>query len=523
MTLSRSIQLRRSSRHSSTLCRPVFWLVLIGSGALFGCQSTSVPAQAQVVAVDPTDIVQPPSPQNVPEQIQPSRVQPQEHSTASPLAASNLPWLSTIQDDFQLARQLVEQELNIELGAVKLHVVDDNPINEQVALETQRLIEEQFGASEFATHFLDQVMHPLAGTYAALYSSTLKAVMISRSMLASYERSLNDGYEKSTKRAALLTLLIHELVHAADDKRYHIHKNRALNFRASFAQSATFEGHAQWVTRRICKKAGCIEGLQALDDFMFSGDEPTTQVPRPAEETISRGVLEYSYVEGERFIEALAQRDNGAQLIDSLLRSPPSDPIQILAPDSYPDSIREVRNQQLIQASRNIQHRWTSTPWIGVDTSPLKGVDLRSDPARRQAAVDGFTLLIQGMISMQFYDQTRPGALPVESTVLQADAANTARLFASTLHANTQHSGAQINDERLTVSTDSEDTSTPLDLHIYRTALDSDNVPFRTTIAVSGLYVVQVSGSDIEQTELDDYAVRVLMNLNGLGKYAAIR
>ena len=421
-------------------------------------------------------------------------------------------WFATIDDDFSVARQLVEQELQVDLGGIQLRLVDNPPINKEVAIETMRLIREQFGESSFSDQFLQQIMHPLAGTYAALYSARLKSVMISRSMLESYANSIDADAADSTMHAALLTLLIHELVHAADDQRYRIHDNRALNFRASFAQSATFEGHAQWVTRNICKRAGCSIGLDTLDNFMFNTDEQKKHLAQPVE-AISRSVLEYSYVEGERFIDGLAQRQNGSQLIDDLLSSPPLDPIQILAPDTYPDAARELRNQRLIQASRNAQHVLTKLPWKGVETSPLKGVDLRADPTRRQAAVDGFTLLIKAMISMQFYDQQAPGKMPVESTVLQADSIDTARLFANMLHANTQQSGARVSEENLKIEFSDESSTQTLPVRIYRTALDGD-VKYRTAIAVAGNHVVQVSASEQEQQLLDDYAIRVLIDLD---------
>lgn len=429
-----------------------------------------------------------------------------------PTHPEHAPWLTTINADFTAAKELVEKELQIDLSHIKLKLVDDTPINAEVALETQRLVAKQFGATDFADQFLNQVMAPLDGTYAAVYSSRLGAVMISRSMLASYENSLPRDASGSTRRSALLTLLIHELVHAADDLRYHIHDNRALNFRASFAQSATFEGHAQWVTRNICKQAGCVEGLDALDNFMFSTDQHNTQLAAQPVEAISRSVLEYSYVEGERFIAHLAARSNGDQLIDDLLRTPPLDPIQILAPETYPDNARENRNQQLILASRNVDHPLSHAPWIGVETSPLKGVDLRAEPARRQAAVDGFTRLIQGMISMQFYDQQAIGAMPIEATLLKAESSHTARLFANMLHSNTHQSGARVSDEPLHANDNADPKSTGIDLHIYRTAIDAD-ASYRTAIAVAGKHVVQVSGNTTKQDFLDDYAIRVLLNL----------
>lgn len=433
-------------------------------------------------------------------------------TSASLPPGHTLTWHESIEADFNLARKLVEAELQVDLQDITLALVDDAPINTEVAFETRRLIKNQFGASVFADQFLDQVMDPLSGTYAALYSSRLRAVMISRSMLESYERSVVPSRAEPADRAALRALLIHELVHAADDKRFRIHDNRALSFRASFAQSATFEGHAQWVTRRVCQKAGCSQGLQDLDNFMFNTDETTRQLTQPVE-AISRNVLEYSYVEGERFIAGLAERENGTQLIDNLLRSPPSDPIQILSPETYPDAAREQRNQRLINAGRNVDHPWTGSPWISVETSPLKGVDLRADPVRRQAAVDGFTRLIEAMISMQFYNQQVLSALPIETTILRAESPHTAKLFASMLHSNTQQIDAHVTDEPLSINPDAAQSNRPpMQMHIYRTTINADT-SYQTAIAVSGRYVVQVSGNMLDPALLDDYAIRVLLDL----------
>ena len=420
-------------------------------------------------------------------------------------------WLASIDADFAFAKTLVEEELQVDLGDTQLQVVDDAPINLEVARETQRLVVSQFGHTAFAKEFLGQIMGPLAGTYAALYSGRLNTVMISRSMLESYEASIADDQPAATKHAALLTLLIHELVHAADEKRFHINDNRALNFRASFAQSATFEGHAQWVTRNICETAGCSEGLKALDTFMFATDLRGPAADQSVQ-AVSRNVLEYSYVEGERFVEALAARENGAALIDQALSLPPQDPLQILAPDTYPDVAREARNQRLISASRAIDHAWQKTPWASVETSPLKGVDMRSDKIRRQAAIDGFTKLIKAMVSMQYYDQQQSGDSPMEATILEAESANTAVLFANMLHTNTQHLDARVNDEPLSIHTTGAPADVMTPVHIYRTAIDGD-INYRTTVAVSDNYVVQISGKTGDQKLLDDYAIRVLLEL----------
>ncbi len=406
---------------------------------------------------------------------------------------------------FKLAKQLVEKFTHTDLYNVKLNLTEDDVITREVSLETERLVNSQFSNAVFADRFLNSVMQGQAGTYAALYATRRSEVMISMPLLHGY---LDDIPNIQQRELALLALLIHELVHAADDRRYQIHDNRKLNFRASFAQSAVFEGHAQWITRQICEQYGCTSGLVALDEFMFTQNNPPNQLTQSVQ-AVSRNILEYSYIEGERFMSELASRENGEHLITQLLKEAPADPVQILEPSSYPDIKREQRNQRLITASAAIDHIWNRQPWVQVETSPLKGVNLRADPSKRQAAVDGFTRLITAMVSIQIYNQTKPDLSPIEVTLITAESNDTARLFTETLHQNTRVVGAQLTQQTVHLGGRSD---RPLTLFQTREAGNSAAFYF-TVIAQHQNYVVQVTGHDHDNQLLIDYAQQLLLGL----------
>lgn len=412
---------------------------------------------------------------------------------------------------FAQARYLVERQTGVDLSNVTLNMANDHSITAEVSHETERLIDSQFNNRHFANQFLNSVMSSQKGTYAALYATRTREVMVSLPLMQSYQRSLpNDA---KIQESALLALLIHELVHAADDKLYRIHENRDLNFRASFAQSAAFEGHAQWVTRNICTTADCLAGLEALDDFMFGRRNPPNQLTQSVQ-AISRNVLEYSYVEGERFIATLAQRPDGAKLITDLLSNPPQDPIQILDPNSYPNSAREQRNQQLLKASTSLNHPWLSAPWASVETSPLKGVNLRTDPARRNAAVDGFTRLITSMVAMQLYNQSEPGLAPIELTVIRAESADTAKLFGKTLHENTKLKGAQlVRADKLAKVSNGGGDAEPAMMYVTKEPGEYE-LTYYTLVGVSGLHVVQMSGTAQNESLFVEYIDQLLTKLS---------
>ena len=423
---------------------------------------------------------------------------------------------------FDEARALVEADSDTDLSGIRLQLADDATLLDEVAGETRRLVHGRLGRGPLAERLLGALVGGRSGTYAALYAARHRTVMVSREVLADYLASLPGG--RARHDTALLVLMLHELVHAADDLRHGIHANRTLDFRASFAQSAAFEGHAQWRTREICRRHGCLDGLDSLDAFMFgdadaperSGTRRAADEAAPAAGTdaagaapralpADRNLLEYSYVEGERFVTALAARPDGERLIERLLAAPPHDPLQILDPASFPNEARETRNRDLLSASRSVAHPWLERldprARVLVETSPLKGVNLRRDPARRDAAIDGFTRLVTAMVAVQFHDPSARTLAPIEVTLMQTDAVATARLFAGTLHAHALVPGARAS------ALGGEGSARGLSR--TATAL-ADGGTWRTAIATDGVFVVQASGRDATPALMDDYVLGAL-------------
>lgn len=332
-----------------------------------------------------------------------------------------------VQTIFSNAKKLVEEETGTQLHHVALEIVSGSDIKQEVKRETRRLVQSQFPDDFYSEKFLNRMVNDQASSYAALYTNLGNRVLVNRDLIQTYLRITEAAAIPLEK--ALMALLIHELVHAADDTKYRIHENRVMNFKVSFTQSATFEGHAQLVTRKICSRHDCLQGMQALENFMFAPAESSDPVLQSVQ-AISRNVLEYSYIEGERFLTALSLQPDGQALIDEVLRNPPEDPIQILVPSTYPDKGREQRNRQLREAVHNNNHLWNKPPYRIVETSPIKGINIRNHPERRSAAIEGFTRLITAMESAQIYDQSLGLLTPIELTLIEAENSDTARMFA---------------------------------------------------------------------------------------------
>ena len=391
---------------------------------------------------------------------------------------------------FVRARALVADDIGVELDDLELVVADDARIDELVRRETRRLVRAQFDDPVFAERFVERMMRGQRGTFVALYSPATGSVLVNRRLFDEYTGSVAGS--EPVREAATLALMIHEIVHAADDRRHDIDGTRTLDFRASFAESAVYEGHAQWRTRRLCERAGCLAGLDALDAFMFQGPDGSPAPNRIAQSAValSRNVLEYSYVEGERFVASLSRRPDAEAALARLLSAPPKDPVQILDPESWPDAGRERRNRRMLDAASDFDHPWHAPGWARVETSPLKGVNLRADPARRVAAVEGFTRLLVAMGALELHDQRDPDGRSIEVTLLEGESAETAALFASTLHANApgtrRTAGAGAGDAA------GGGTPTVELLHAELPGVDGET-GWRTLVARRGVWVVQIA------------------------------
>lgn len=354
-----------------------------------------------------------------------------------------------VSDLFQIARTAVSEHFDTNLDEVELKLAHNEILERYVQRETAKLSQAVFSNPDFADLFLSTVMEDQSGTYAGLYVSPENLVVINRELLSIFKESLQEHAEKNPDIDAdsqisqgFLALLIHELVHAADNKRFQIHANRKLNFRSSVAQSAVFEGHAQLATREICKQLACTAGLIRLDSFMFEAPEPADPVARSLQ-AVSRNVLEYAYVEGERFLTDLKNGPNGLKRLEAVLRNPPEDPVQILDPDNFPNQQRIWRNEQIFERLENVEHHWNSPEFAFVETSPIKGLDLRKDPERRAATKEGFTRLIQSMVGAQLFNQRANKIQPIEITVMQTDTEETAKLFSRSFFEKAARGGSE--------------------------------------------------------------------------------
>ena len=122
-------------------------------------------------------------------------------------------------------------------------------------------------------------------------------------------------------------ILIHELVHAVQEKKYASRKlilDSAHTIDSHRALGALLEGHAQYVTSNICIKIGCINGFNILSNNigLIEGSHSSHDVN-----------FDFQYKKSEQYVRQFIEsfgEDNIGQLFKKHL-----DPYAIASPEKY--------------------------------------------------------------------------------------------------------------------------------------------------------------------------------------------
>ena len=201
--------------------------------------------------------------------------------------------------------------------------------------------------------------------------------------------------------------------------------------------------------------------------------------------------------------------------------------MQILSPETFPNLPRVERNLSIVELMQSVQHRWNQSNYAMIETSPIKGLDMRNNPARRQATKDGFTKLIQSMVGLQVFDQSSRAILPVEITVMQTDTRMTAELFARSFFEKNrlaEESNSRSNTLEVNLAEQTSNKKRPMRVYVTFTEVDGTNRDseagdtYLHLIAHSDNWIIQIGGfsnpSDSALLEFSELAMLDLLNSN---------
>lgn len=439
--------------------------------------------------------------------------------TESQLAAAPV---ESMQTWFLEARELVGKTLDTDLSKIQLQVTDSDGIAVHAKSSLMDALKHDLDNQRFAENLVDNILAVQTASVLAIYAPAVKKILLHDTNLDKFLENQN-----AADKHAIQALLIHELVHASDDQKYHAFEQNSLSYQEVFAKSAVIEGHAQWQTRQICKQHGCSAGFAELNRYMFNSGAPDDPALQYVQSRSFKN-LEFIYKEGERFIDHLQQRSDSKKALALAFNKPPRDSIQIIDPQSFPNRARERRNDALSVAIERSEKPWNKESTGSLKRNVLAAAAFTIDPAARQPVVNFYTSKILAATKHEYYAHTDDTPIPVAVIALETDSGKTALKTASLIFDSTLDTYNQLEGDLVEVQQWKKEHHTAeiqnkyvglkkIEMHTassyIKNGLVDAEYPVRVVTATSGPYLVHIDGryADSEQ-DLMQFAGRLLLS-----------
>lgn len=416
------------------------------------------------------------------------------------------------------ALPLVEQQLDTELASVPMQILDKG----EMYLAHQQMLESSIHpgfSDEARERWIKQAVETALERTIALYDPDEKRILIDRANITDHsERLTRRGH--STQNAAQL-VLVHELVHAADDRRYdfnHLHEQSPWK---SLERSAVFEGHAQAVTETICATLGCEAAF--ADDERYLGHLPPLHGSHRLFPNARGGNIALRYVQGARFIRGLHEREDGPEQVQRALRQAPADVLTLFDSERLLDPAIDASTHTLAARLAGERAQWLAK-WIKVERASFTQSNFPRSSERRQRYVHERSERLLGSAMMSYYPPMSSDTLPVSIRLLQAKSAEAAeseaRFMRNEVRRNTNGmlglgvSLRQIKTWQETLQLDGEPATR---YHFSAELVDTDNgerSPYRVTISQRGSVISEISSfkSEVAHAPMLDIAESMLVD-----------
>lgn len=232
-------------------------------------------------------------------------------------------------------------------------------------------------------------------------------------------------------RAALRGVLVHELVHVADDRRFGLAATAALADSDETLRmvDALFEGHAQHVARRVCAELGWGAGFDA---FTASIDAYPPNKEGAGIDLVLRvraAEASVSYVQGERFVRAVVEA-RGEDGVRALFTEPPTDLALLFRPDWFLDpSTRPPTRARLDAGLEELGKGLASTKWIPTRLQISLGQLAASFSALPPDRADDGRAILGAMLTNEGFFLSRPDGTSKSAILYEFPSDEEARTF----------------------------------------------------------------------------------------------
>lgn len=314
---------------------------------------------------------------------------------------------------YEMATPLVANELDIALSSVPLEIQEKG----EMYLTHKELLEEHidtdFHKKSRQAIIKSQIKDSLDSTI-ALYDPNKKRIVIDRKNFVDHVDRLKESGH-STKQAAL-TVILHELVHAADDARYDLNALHESSSWNSLERSAVIEGHAQFITQKICEAHDCKEAFE--DDEQYLRYLPALTGTGKLFPNRRGDNIALRYVQGANFIRDLHEMENGDELIDKALHHAPADVLSLFNSSRYLDETVTSSSQMLAHTLASEEAQWLSR-WIQVPRASFTQSSFPRISDRRKEYVAQRSDHLLGSAMTSYYAPGESKLLPITIKLLQ--------------------------------------------------------------------------------------------------------
>jgi hypothetical protein len=267
----------------------------------------------------------------------------------------------------QTARTAVEHEFKVNLGSVKWELADMYRLNRL----TYKIANDEYKV--MVSHpFYARILSEAASSVSSedvlgLYKENIKKIFINPQALEdAYSFDLED---RELARQIYLALFIHEFVHAADFEKFsNTMKDESYKPGQSELLGALLEGHAEYISEKLCEEYECREGYDILENgsrYKTKKDGSEKSSKNKELSKIYRAELKFKYSFGKKYISEKYRKSPDEDPIPRELSELPNSPMLIL----YPDNSRLINNSykttyQMMRALTGVKREFSDEEYI---------------------------------------------------------------------------------------------------------------------------------------------------------------
>jgi hypothetical protein len=307
---------------------------------------------------------------------------------------------SDVSEWYQEARELVQEHRGVDLQQVSLSTVNSREMLFVLSDLYGRKLDPNMTADMRVRVFADRAFAEV-GYLQAVYDPFAKRVVVNEENLSRFVAGLTRS--GIGEREAALTVLIHELVHAADDAEFDFVAVERQHAGDALGVYMIAEGHAELQTEELCKQAGCANAFTLARSAYRT---PQRRLDNAEAIHAARGSnLLLLYGQSHEFLKALQSRDSDGSLVKQAMRTPPGSALDFFDAADFPNKQRADSRQRVYQVLSAIELEENGFPLLKVPASPYDDTVIPLHNPQRAAFVSTQRGLVNGAGKMVFINQ----------------------------------------------------------------------------------------------------------------------